>query len=85
MFFPYAETAFQTSTFSLDTFKHQNRARNRPNRTMMELSGWLIAILMVGGVIFPLVGASLFVTLAIDWRVVRPLQERQLAKRVAYE
>ena len=42
----------------------------------------LIAILVVGGVIFPLVGASLIVMLLIDWLVVQRLQERRLARQV---
>jgi uncharacterized iron-regulated membrane protein len=37
----------------------------------------LIALLMIGGVLFPLVGASLIVMLMIDWLIVRPLQERR--------
>ena len=36
----------------------------------------LIALLVIGGVLFPLVGASLIVMLIIDWLIVRPLQER---------
>ncbi|WP_085919414.1 PepSY-associated TM helix domain-containing protein [Halomonas sp. CSM-2] len=41
----------------------------------------LIAILAVGGLLFPLVGASLIVMLAIDWLLIRPLQERRLNSR----
>ncbi|MDQ7729512.1 PepSY domain-containing protein [Halomonas sp. SpR8] len=43
----------------------------------------LIAILVVGGIIFPLVGASLIVMLLIDWLLVQRLQERRLAKQAA--
>ncbi|MEG3079314.1 PepSY domain-containing protein [Halomonas sp. 5021] len=43
----------------------------------------LIAILAVGGLLFPLVGASLIVMLAIDWLLIRPLQERRLNSRAA--
>ena len=43
----------------------------------------LIAMLVIGGVIFPLVGASLIVMLIIDWLVVRPRQERRLSKQTA--
>ena len=39
----------------------------------------LIAMLVIGGVLFPLVGASLLVMLIIDWLIVRPLQERRPA------
>lgn len=41
----------------------------------------LIAILAIGGVLFPLVGASLIVMLIIDWLIVRPLQERRPARQ----
>lgn len=41
----------------------------------------LIATLAIGGVIFPLVGASLIVMLLIDWLAVRPIQERRLTKQ----
>lgn len=43
----------------------------------------LIALLIIGGVIFPLVGASLIIMLVIDWLVVRPIQERRLSKQTA--
>lgn len=43
----------------------------------------LIAILVVGGVIFPLVGASLIVMLLIDWLIVQRLQEKRLARQTA--
>ncbi|ATH77304.1 hypothetical protein CLM76_06730 [Vreelandella venusta] len=39
----------------------------------------LIALLVIGGLLFPLVGASLLVMLVIDWCIVRPLQARRLA------
>ncbi|WP_404344138.1 PepSY-associated TM helix domain-containing protein [Vreelandella venusta] len=41
----------------------------------------LIALLVIGGVLFPLVGASLLVMLMIDWLIVRPLQERRPARQ----
>lgn len=41
----------------------------------------LIAMLVIGGVLFPLVGASLLVMLIIDWLIVRPLQERRPARQ----
>lgn len=41
----------------------------------------LIAILAIGGLIFPLVGASLIVMLLLDWWLIRPFQERRLAKQ----
>jgi uncharacterized iron-regulated membrane protein len=41
----------------------------------------LIALLVIGGVLFPLVGASLIVMLIIDWLIVRPLQERRPARQ----
>ncbi|WP_447045743.1 PepSY-associated TM helix domain-containing protein [Vreelandella sp. H-I2] len=41
----------------------------------------LIAILALGGLLFPLVGASLIAMLAIDWLLIRPRQERRLNKR----
>lgn len=41
----------------------------------------LIAILAIGGLIFPLVGASLIVMLLLDWSIVRPIQERRLARQ----
>lgn len=43
----------------------------------------LIAILVIGGVIFPLVGASLIVMLLIDWLVVQRIQQRRLARPTA--
>ncbi|MGE6605551.1 PepSY-associated TM helix domain-containing protein [Halomonas sp. NPDC076908] len=43
----------------------------------------LIAILVIGGVIFPLVGASLIVMLLIDWLIVQRLQEKRLARQTA--
>lgn len=43
----------------------------------------LMAILLVGGALFPLVGASLVVMFLIDWLVAHPRQKRQLAKRQA--
>lgn len=41
----------------------------------------LIAILAIGGLLFPLVGASLIVMLAIDWLLIRPRQEQRLNNR----
>lgn len=40
----------------------------------------LLAILIVGGIVFPLVGASLLVMLAIDLLVIRPLGKRAAAR-----
>ncbi|WAM48425.1 PepSY-associated TM helix domain-containing protein [Vreelandella venusta] len=43
----------------------------------------LTVILVIGGVIFPLVGASLIFMLIVDWFVVQRLQERRLASQTA--
>ncbi|MCB8889261.1 PepSY-associated TM helix domain-containing protein [Vreelandella malpeensis] len=43
----------------------------------------MLAILVVGGVLFPLTGAAIFVMLIVDWCLVRPLQQRRLAARGA--
>lgn len=52
-----------------------------PLPTNKRIFRGLIAILAIGGVIFPLVGISLIVMLFIDWLVVRPMQERRLINR----
>ncbi|WP_447956614.1 PepSY-associated TM helix domain-containing protein [Vreelandella sp. EE7] len=41
----------------------------------------IIAILVIGGVLFPLTGAAIAVMLVIDWFLVRPLQERRFTSR----
>lgn len=41
----------------------------------------LIALLIIGGLLFPLVGASLIVMLLVDWLVVQPIQARRLTKQ----
>jgi uncharacterized iron-regulated membrane protein len=43
----------------------------------------LIALLAIGGLLFPLVGASLIVMLLVDWLVVQPIQARRLTKQTA--
>nr|WP_287706861.1 PepSY domain-containing protein [Halomonas sp.] len=43
----------------------------------------LIVMLVIGGIIFPLVGASLIFMLIVDWFVVQRLQERRLASQTA--
>ncbi|WAM55427.1 PepSY-associated TM helix domain-containing protein [Vreelandella venusta] len=43
----------------------------------------LTVMLVIGGVIFPLVGASLIFMLIVDWFVVQRLQERRLASQTA--
>ncbi|MBE0404108.1 Uncharacterized iron-regulated membrane protein; Iron-uptake factor PiuB [Halomonas citrativorans] len=63
--------------------------KRRPSRAMgvpplpadKRVFRGLIAILAIGGLIFPLVGASLIVMLLLDWLIVRPLQERRLVNQ----
>ncbi|MDX5977778.1 PepSY-associated TM helix domain-containing protein [Vreelandella alkaliphila] len=43
----------------------------------------LTVMLVIGGIIFPLVGASLIFMLIVDWFVVQRLQERRLASQTA--